>query len=170
MPRTNAKSTYPQRTKPKAHPEFGAAVVHYSSDPKSEYYPGSWKFRPFPIFPLSIPPLPPLPIFPPIPPLPIFPPIPPLPKGRNGRNGQKGRNGRKNRKWAEFPGSWICMQKVSRTQKKECSISCYKTATKNIEGCKGGYNCKTTVPESLGMPVTGSPSTLKGYHNHNRAN
>ena len=31
--------------------------------------------------------------------------------GRKGRNGQKRRNGRKNRKWAEFPGSWICMSK-----------------------------------------------------------
>ncbi len=25
--------------------------------------------------------------------------------------------------------------------------------------------CLSTVPESLGMPVTGSPSMLKGYHN-----
>ena len=26
-------------------------------------------------------------------------------------------------------------------------------------------NVPITVSESLGMPVTGSPSTLKGYHN-----
>ncbi len=30
-----------------------------------------------------------------------------------------------------------------------------------MENCSYGIS----VPESLGMPVTGSPSMLKGYHN-----
>ncbi len=47
--------------------------------------------------------------------------------------------------------------------------ACADATTNITSSTNAGGNeitqCSITVPESLGMPVTGSPSMLKGYHN-----